>query len=149
MVRLTRKRGRGQTAAVIRLLLKCSMSPRLLATAALLPLFAGRRPRHGPRDRSDANALPTGIHAFNAFYPLHASSVGGWLYDWVTALSGLAMAGIGVVGSLGLPDEAAQPVWAVSIEPLTSARPPPDAASPLAGLPALTAPDGRAHPKRQ
>jgi uncharacterized iron-regulated membrane protein len=48
---------------------------------------------------SDANALPMGIRAFNAFYPLHASSVGGWLYDGVTALSGLAMAGLGLVGA--------------------------------------------------
>ncbi len=48
---------------------------------------------------SDANALPTGIRAYNAFYPLHASSIGGWLYDWVTALSGLAMAGLGLVGA--------------------------------------------------
>lgn len=48
---------------------------------------------------SDANALPTGIRAYNAFYPLHASSVGGWLYDVVTSLSGLAMAGLGVVGA--------------------------------------------------
>ncbi|WP_426052037.1 hypothetical protein [Brevundimonas sp. SL161] len=48
---------------------------------------------------SDAHALPTGIRAYNAFYPLHASSVGGWLYDWMTALSGLAMAGLGGVGA--------------------------------------------------
>jgi uncharacterized iron-regulated membrane protein len=48
---------------------------------------------------SDANALPTGIRAYNAFYPLHASSVGGWLYDVVTVLSGLAMAGLGGVGA--------------------------------------------------
>lgn len=48
---------------------------------------------------SDAHALPTGIRAYNAFYPLHASSVGGWLYDWVTALGGLAMAGPGLVGA--------------------------------------------------
>ncbi len=48
---------------------------------------------------SDANALPTGIRAYNAFYPLHASSVGGWLYDGVTVLGGLAMAGLGGVGA--------------------------------------------------
>lgn len=47
---------------------------------------------------SDANALPAGIRAYNAFYPLHASSVGGWVYDGVTVLSGLAMAGLGGVG---------------------------------------------------
>ncbi|HST90947.1 MAG TPA: PepSY-associated TM helix domain-containing protein [Brevundimonas sp.] len=48
---------------------------------------------------SDANLLPTGMRAYNAFYPLHASSVGGWLYDVVTVLSGLAMAGLGGVGA--------------------------------------------------
>lgn len=48
---------------------------------------------------SDAHALPTGIRAYNAFYPLHASSVGGWLYDGLTVLSGLAMAGLGGVGA--------------------------------------------------
>ena len=48
---------------------------------------------------SDANALSTGIRAYNAFYPLHASSVGGWVYDGVTVLSGLAMAGLGGVGA--------------------------------------------------
>lgn len=48
---------------------------------------------------SDANTLSLGIRAYNAFYPLHASSVGGWLYDVVTALSGLAMAGLGGVGA--------------------------------------------------
>lgn len=55
---------------------------------------------------SDANALPTGVRAYNAFYPLHASSVGGWLYSAVTALSGVAMAALGVVGAwafLGKP----------------------------------------------
>jgi uncharacterized iron-regulated membrane protein len=48
---------------------------------------------------SDANSLPAGVRAFNALYPLHASSVGGWLYDGVTVLSGLAMAGLGGVGA--------------------------------------------------
>lgn len=48
---------------------------------------------------SDAHALPTGMRAYNAFYPLHASSVGGWLYDVVTVLAGLAMAGLGGVGA--------------------------------------------------
>lgn len=55
---------------------------------------------------SDANALPSGVRAYNAFYPLHASSVGGWLYDAVTALSGVAMAALGVIGAwafLGKP----------------------------------------------
>ncbi len=48
---------------------------------------------------SDAHALPAGIRAYNAFYPLHASSVGGWLYDGLTVLSGLAMAALGGVGA--------------------------------------------------
>jgi len=60
---------------------------------------------------SDANALPMGIRAYNAFYPLHASSVGGWLYDGVTALSGLAMAGLGLVGA-----------WAFLARPRNRAR---------------------------
>lgn len=55
---------------------------------------------------SEANALPVGIRAYNAFYPLHASSVGGWLYDALTALSGVAMAGLGGVGA-----------WAFVIKP--------------------------------
>ena len=55
---------------------------------------------------SDAHALPTGIRAYNAFYPIHASAVGGWVYDAITGLSGLAMAGLGFVGAwafLGRP----------------------------------------------
>ena len=48
--------------------------------------------------QQDANALPGGMRAYNAFYPLHAASVGGRLYDLVTLLSGLALAGLGVVG---------------------------------------------------
>ncbi|WP_292019436.1 MULTISPECIES: hypothetical protein [unclassified Brevundimonas] len=58
---------------------------------------------------SNADALPTGVRVYNAFYPLHASSVGGWLYGAVTALSGVAMAGLGGVGAwayLGKPDAA-------------------------------------------
>jgi len=60
---------------------------------------------------SDANALPAGIRAYNAFYPLHASSVGGWLYDALTALSGLAMAGLGGVGA-----------WAFLVKPRSRSR---------------------------
>lgn len=48
---------------------------------------------------SDAHALPAGMRAYNALYPLHASSVGGWLYDGITVLGGLAMAGLGGVGA--------------------------------------------------
>jgi uncharacterized iron-regulated membrane protein len=60
---------------------------------------------------SDANALPRGIRAYNAFYPLHASSVGGWLYDAMTVLSGLAMAGLGAVGA-----------WAFLVKPRIRSR---------------------------
>lgn len=47
----------------------------------------------------DAMTLPTGIRAYNAFYAIHSSSIGGRLYDLITALSGLAMAGLGGVGA--------------------------------------------------
>ncbi|HEY0600544.1 PepSY-associated TM helix domain-containing protein [Brevundimonas sp.] len=46
----------------------------------------------------DANRLGRGLRVYNALYPVHAASVGGWLYETVTVLSGLAMAGLGAVG---------------------------------------------------
>ncbi|HYC99491.1 PepSY-associated TM helix domain-containing protein [Brevundimonas sp.] len=46
----------------------------------------------------DANRLGDGLRVYNALYPVHAASVGGWLYELVTVLSGLAMAGLGGVG---------------------------------------------------
>ncbi|WP_374515373.1 PepSY-associated TM helix domain-containing protein [Brevundimonas sp.] len=47
----------------------------------------------------DAQALGGGTRLQNALYPIHAASVGGWLYDVVVALSGLALAGLGGVGT--------------------------------------------------
>lgn len=47
----------------------------------------------------DAQALGGGTRLQNALYPIHAASVGGWLYDLVVALSGLALAGLGGVGT--------------------------------------------------
>lgn len=49
--------------------------------------------------RADAQALNRGDRAFNALYPLHASFVGGRLYDAMSALTGLALAALGVIGA--------------------------------------------------
>jgi len=46
----------------------------------------------------DSRALAPGMRAYNAFYPLHAASVGGRAYDIVVLASGLALAGLGGVG---------------------------------------------------
>ena len=48
---------------------------------------------------TDAQTLTRGERAVHAIYPLHAGSVGGWLYEWVTVLSGLALAALGGVGT--------------------------------------------------
>lgn len=47
---------------------------------------------------TDAQRLAGGTRLFNALYPVHAATIGGWLYEAVTVLSGLAMAGLGGVG---------------------------------------------------
>lgn len=47
---------------------------------------------------TDAQTLTQGERAIHAIYPLHAGSVGGWLYEWVTVLSGVALAALGGVG---------------------------------------------------
>lgn len=46
----------------------------------------------------DSRALAPGMRAYNAFFPLHAASVGGRAYDLAIFLSGLALAGLGGVG---------------------------------------------------
>ncbi|WP_309644122.1 PepSY-associated TM helix domain-containing protein [Phenylobacterium sp.] len=46
----------------------------------------------------DSRALAPGMRAYNAFYPLHAASVGGRTYDIAIFASGLALAGLGGVG---------------------------------------------------
>lgn len=48
---------------------------------------------------TDAQTLHPGLRATNAIYPLHAGAVGGWLYKWVTVLSGVALAALGGVGT--------------------------------------------------
>lgn len=47
----------------------------------------------------DAQTLSPGERALHAIYPIHAGSVGGWLYEWITVLSGLALAALGIVGT--------------------------------------------------
>lgn len=47
---------------------------------------------------TDAQTLTLGERAVHAIYPLHAGSVGGWVYEGVTVLSGLALAALGGVG---------------------------------------------------
>lgn len=59
----------------------------------------------------DAQTLTQGERAIHAIYPLHAGSVGGWLYEWVTVLSGLALAALGGVGT-----------WSFLIKPRRKAR---------------------------
>lgn len=46
----------------------------------------------------DSRALAPGMRAYNAFYPIHAASVGGRAYDLVIFASGLALAALGGVG---------------------------------------------------
>jgi len=60
----------------------------------------------------DAQTLTLGERAIHAIYPLHAGSVGGWLYEWVTVLSGLALAALGFVGA-----------WSFLIKPRRKLRP--------------------------
>ena len=48
---------------------------------------------------TDAQRLPSGLRATHALYPIHAASVGGWPWRIVTALSGLALAVLGGVGT--------------------------------------------------
>ena len=48
---------------------------------------------------TDAQTLTRGERAVHAIYPVHAGAVGGWLYEWVTVLSGLALAALGAVGT--------------------------------------------------
>lgn len=48
---------------------------------------------------TDAQALTHGERALHAIYPVHAGAVGGWLYEGVTVLSGLALAALGAVGT--------------------------------------------------
>ncbi|MDP3803042.1 PepSY domain-containing protein [Brevundimonas sp.] len=59
----------------------------------------------------DAHALGGGTRLQNALYPIHAASVGGWLYDLVVALTGLALAALGGVGT-----------WSFLIKPRRRAR---------------------------
>lgn len=46
-------------------------------------------------DTRDAQAMPTGIRAYNSVYPLHAAKVGGWLWKLVVATTGLVLAMLG------------------------------------------------------
>ena len=59
----------------------------------------------------DAQTLTGGERAVNAIYPLHAGAVGGWLYEGLTVLSGLALAALGLVGT-----------WSFLIKPRRRAR---------------------------
>lgn len=47
----------------------------------------------------DAQRLQPGLRATNALYPIHAASIGGWPYRILTALSGLALAALGGIGT--------------------------------------------------
>lgn len=60
---------------------------------------------------TNAQALTRGERALHAIYPVHAGAVGGWLYEWVTVLSGLALAALGFVGT-----------WSFLIKPRRKAR---------------------------
>jgi len=44
------------------------------------------------------DAGPRWMRLYNGLYPLHTARVGGWAYKAVAALSGLALAGLGVLG---------------------------------------------------
>ena len=59
----------------------------------------------------DAQTLTPGERAIHAIYPVHAGSVGGWLYEGVTVLSGLALAILGGVGT-----------WSFLIKPRRKAK---------------------------
>lgn len=62
---------------------------------------------------ADAQALTRGERVLHAIYPVHAGSVGGWFYKWVTVLSGLALAVLGGVGT-----------WSFLIKPRRRVRSP-------------------------
>ncbi|MEZ5996156.1 MAG: PepSY-associated TM helix domain-containing protein [Hyphomonadaceae bacterium] len=48
---------------------------------------------------ADSEALSAGERAFNALYPLHGAFVGGRIYQALSALAGLALAGLGLTGA--------------------------------------------------
>jgi uncharacterized iron-regulated membrane protein len=48
---------------------------------------------------TDAQTLPQGIRLSQAFYPVHAATVGGWPYRLVSAVSGLALVALGGLGT--------------------------------------------------
>lgn len=48
---------------------------------------------------ADAQALSRAERAFNALYPLHGAFVGGRFYDAISALAGLALAALGLIGA--------------------------------------------------
>ena len=50
-------------------------------------------------DARDANDHPVGLKAFNLAYPLHAAKVGGWVYQILQTLTGLALT---LLGSLAV-----------------------------------------------
>jgi uncharacterized iron-regulated membrane protein len=55
---------------------------------------------------------PKWMRLYNGLYPLHTGKVGGWLYKGLTALSGLALAALGVFG-----------LWSFLIKPRRRKRP--------------------------
>lgn len=59
----------------------------------------------------DSRALAPGMRAYNTFYPLHAASIGGRLYDALIFASGLALASLGGFG-----------LWSFLVKPRRRAR---------------------------
>jgi uncharacterized iron-regulated membrane protein len=68
-----------------------------------------------PRSNTVMGVRSTGpkwMRLYNGLYPLHTAKVGGWAYRALTALSGLALAGLGVLG-----------LWSFLIKPRRKPRP--------------------------
>lgn len=75
------------------ILMRMRQQPEWLPNGRTLLWF---RPENGELvDTRDVQAMPTGIRAYNALYPLHAGKVGGILWKLVIAATGLVLAMLG------------------------------------------------------
>ena len=75
------------------ILMRLRQQPEWLPNGRTLVWF---RPENGALvDTRNVQAMPTGIRAYNALYPLHAGKVGGILWKLVIASTGLVLAMLG------------------------------------------------------
>lgn len=77
------------------ILMRLRQQPEWLPNGRTLMWF---RPENGAVvDTRNVQAMPTGIRAYNALYPLHAGKVGGILWKLVIAATGLVLAMLGTL----------------------------------------------------